>query len=285
MALDDEYVRDIPSLAPGNRPLCRKRAPPRDDDDVRLGVRERVRDARSHGVVVVQHALRPGHAQPTQEDGVVGEIDGPRAVGDGGRGVDDGEVELWECRKPVEERPTVRRGLGEDGSNAQGIDPLLVAERTHPALGASPQRSVVRDASGTRGARPYGDGHVQLERRLQERRPCAARLHRASENGTRRGSANLFARRWMTHLERMDELDEARHGPLDAFVRNRLTDPDLPREIHVSRGKVWSHRSDLAAGDLELERALNASPPLRRLPGMNAVEDERRCLVRPLARP
>src|SRR5206468_12176387 len=64
--------------------------------------------------------------------------------------------------------------------------------------------------------------------------------------------------------------------------RDAFAAPEEPRELGLGRRELRRDTRDLAQRDAELERALQVAPPLRRLPRVPPVEDERLRQVRAL---
>ena len=133
------------------------------------------------------------------------------------------------------------------------------------------------DGSKTRAHRRCG---IELERSADQRHALTrAVADRDAQHPPRCRLPDGTPRLGMTCLEPMDELDERGHGSLGELRGKALSGSDLPGKVDVVGRELRGHASDLAPRDLELEVALNVASALRRLLGMDAVEEKRLRLV------
>ena len=182
----------------------------------------------------MQDALRARDADPPEEDRAMLRRDAPGAPGDGVRSVEDREVDLRECGDPVEERGTVRRGLGKDGRDpdrrrvgggcerTQQLCRLAVRALRQPAMAGA----AGRDVGGKQGIEP---------RCLAQDRGASRSTSMPGEPGKSacgRGAhvCELALGRGVLRLERALELDERGRGVPDVVRRDAGAEPHLTGE-------------------------------------------------------
>ncbi len=186
--------------------------------------------------------------------------DVPGAPGDGGRRVDDGQVELGLGSEAIEERAAVRRRLGEDRCDRHGV--ATRAELREPPFGAA--RGVTGDGSPPRAP----DRSTGRKGRVDPQR-----AHRAP--GPEEDSRGSLSRGAVGASERAQQRLVGGGCRFALFGWHRLAATEEPRELGVGGCEVGGDAADLAQRHLTLKRALEVAAALRRLPWMAPVEHER----------
>ena len=197
-------------------------------------------------------------------------LDPPRPPGDRTRRVDDDEVDLGKLGDTIEQRGPIRRRLGEDrGDTDRRIcrlrEPLEPRRRLAPARFAFDGRAPcdVRPRSPRSPGRAGRRGRESVPARVPMRRAPGRASARAADSRTPPSPPNACTSSTKASAA-------ASTSPAD-----RLPRPYAPGELGALRVELGRDRRDLAQRNLLLELPLEVSSAVRRLSGVNAVEQQR----------
>ena len=225
---------------------------------------------------MVEHPLGARKTDTAEELRPVPRLDLPRAPGDGLGRVHDREVDLRVLGEPIEERRSIRRRFREHGEHADapGRQRGVRLEVIEPLPRLPPGGP--RDATpvGARGTRVSREERVEAERAGQEPSPGSRRsLPRGPRDRVRRRPARCGAR--TRRLERLCQRGDGSRRVLQLGGLERLAGPEAEGEAAPAGREVGHVAADLAYRDPPLELTLEVPASARRLPGVDAVEDER----------